>query len=458
MAILKLANSFLKKILFIILFVFLVLAIAEGALRLGGWAYLVYQDQQNRGKIKRSGDFRILCIGESTTAVGGNDSYPNQLERALRSTHHGKNFVVINKGIPGVSSGMIVDTLESWIKQYDPDIVIAMLGVNDLMAFEPVERPGLSSAWKREWQKLRLVKLAGWIRDAYQNRTRLKEDEATLAPRISAELENNKNEELKEPEHERNSPQFKDKLEDASVVYRSLYGASWALEQKQDWPSAESLVRKLISLNYDPQVNVELYRRLAYILERQEKFEAFAGMLRDIPYYSWGIDWIAPVCQNPRGVNIVEGEITFLIDKEPKNTKLYDYLSACYAQAGEHEKANRVREESRRIKEDFVNPVTKKSYTKLLNILYDHKGIVAVLMQYPLRHIDNIKAMISDVEKKPPVYFVDNRKNFEDVLREAAYEDIFYDRFAGDFGHCTARGNKILAENAASVISEKLLR
>jgi len=50
------------------------------------------------------------------------------------------------------------------------------------------------------------------------------------------------------------------------------------------------------------------------------------------------------------------------------------------------------------------------------------------------------------------IIFVDNEKIFLDALKETSYRDIFRDRFGGDFGHCTIKGNRLLATNVANVI------
>ena len=44
---------------------------------------------------------------------------------------------------------------------------------------------------------------------------------------------------------------------------------------------------------------------------------------------------------------------------------------------------------------------------------------------------------------------VGNKDNFERALSDGKYEDFFRDRFRGTWGHCTARGNALIAENLA---------
>jgi len=42
--------------------------------------------------------------------------------------------------------------------------------------------------------------------------------------------------------------------------------------------------------------------------------------------------------------------------------------------------------------------------------------------------------------------------HFRDALKEHPYSELFTDNFGGEFGHCTPKGNSILAENIAEVI------
>ena len=73
-------------------------------------------------------------------------------------------------------------------------------------------------------------------------------------------------------------------------------------------------------------------------------------------------------------------------------------------------------------------------------------------VQYPIRCIDSLKAMF---ESQQGIIFVDNEKIFKDAVKQANYEEYFTDIFAGDFGHCTKKGNRLLAENIADVLQKE---
>jgi len=54
------------------------------------------------------------------------------------------------------------------------------------------------------------------------------------------------------------------------------------------------------------------------------------------------------------------------------------------------------------------------------------------------------------------VIFVDNERIFKDAIGKKGYNKYFTDMFGGDFGHCTQKGNKLLAENIANAILKEV--
>jgi len=78
-----------------------------------------------------------------------------------------------------------------------------------------------------------------------------------------------------------------------------------------------------------------------------------------------------------------------------------------------------------------------------------------LVMGYPTRSINEFKDMFDKSQQKD-IIFIENKENFEEALENASYDDIFIDRFAGDFGHCTLRGNLLIAENVADAILDNI--
>lgn len=70
-----------------------------------------------------------------------------------------------------------------------------------------------------------------------------------------------------------------------------------------------------------------------------------------------------------------------------------------------------------------------------------------------MRNIDNLKILF---DSKDGTMFVDNEKIFKAAVADSGYWNYFIDLFATDFGHCTAKGNRLLAENIANVILKEV--
>lgn len=113
-----------------VLLVFLVL---EAALRLGG-AWFRHRNQVGRGP---ADGIRILCLGESTTACGGQNSWPAQLQELLDRIDPGRPHVVLNGGIPGSGTTLIVREAQRHLEEFEPHIVVTMMGANDGGDFSP---------------------------------------------------------------------------------------------------------------------------------------------------------------------------------------------------------------------------------------------------------------------------------------------------------------------------------
>src|ERR1700685_2963167 len=104
-------TSLNKKFSLIIFGIFLSAVLLEIALRMAGAVFLYLQERQNHLSFSRN-EYRILCLGESTTALGGEDSYPGQLEAMLNAQAGIKKFTVINEGIISTTSNYILEHIE----------------------------------------------------------------------------------------------------------------------------------------------------------------------------------------------------------------------------------------------------------------------------------------------------------------------------------------------------------
>jgi tetratricopeptide (TPR) repeat protein len=118
------------KLLAAVLGTLTILLILELSLRLGGAVFSAVQNSRNRIALGKGESIRIVCTGESTTAMGGEDGYPAQLEKILNSSGRGK-FSVVNAGLVGADTSRILAAMESELPRYRPQILVAMMGAND---------------------------------------------------------------------------------------------------------------------------------------------------------------------------------------------------------------------------------------------------------------------------------------------------------------------------------------
>ncbi len=135
-------TSFHQKITLVFIGVGIFFVLIEILLRLSGFVQMSLQEHKNMRSIQQRGYYRIMCIGESTTRYHGKDSYPYQLEQVLNEHSLGIKFSVVNDGIPGITTDGLVKRLPRDIDMYKPDMVLAMMGVNDFsLEWSELARP-----------------------------------------------------------------------------------------------------------------------------------------------------------------------------------------------------------------------------------------------------------------------------------------------------------------------------
>jgi len=85
-------------------------------------------------RVKPASTFRILCIGESTTAgfpFVSQVPFPVQLREILAHAYPGRRFEVLNAGISAISSYVTLDLLPELLQETNPDAVVAYFGHNE---------------------------------------------------------------------------------------------------------------------------------------------------------------------------------------------------------------------------------------------------------------------------------------------------------------------------------------
>ena len=123
--------SLRAKTILIIFGLFLCAMLLEAGLRIGEFVFLSLQEYKSRLSIQEKGTYRILCLGESTTA----NAWPHPLEEILNQQAIGIKFSVVDKGVPGTTLARILSQLEYNLTEYNPDMLIVMAGIHDERGF-----------------------------------------------------------------------------------------------------------------------------------------------------------------------------------------------------------------------------------------------------------------------------------------------------------------------------------
>ena len=474
--------------------IFLSLVILELSLRMAGEVFLFIQERANLSSLAQQKEIRILCLGESTTALGEDHSYPRQLEHILNGSLKSKKFSVINKGIPATTTDTIVNDLRENLTQYKPHMVIVMMGINDNAFF--LQDKTQTSSLMRWLSSMRTVKLCRWLQDALHY---------PLNRPIPTALQ---------PTEKANPQNFIDWFElgmsykvqglylqaidaykkafalttDDKIVYRVMalwkigecYKSAGLFDQAIEYyqkvlslvPSHSSAwgelgeiyliqgkyaqAQKLLTQQILLQPReAGFYRLLVLCYKNQKKYDQIEPLLRhglDINPNNGDLNAeLGYFLMEQKRYKEAEGPFLKVLDLQPYsahklNAQIIKQLVIIYNHLALPQKAQAVQERFN-YQFDEYKARTWANYSALIGILKE-KGIPLIIMQYPLRDLAPLRAHI--LEKN--ITYVDNRQPFDQIVTEKGYEYLFTDHFAGDFGHCTNEGNKILAHNAAVAV------
>jgi lysophospholipase L1-like esterase len=86
--------------------------------------------------------------------LGPHDAYPAQLEALWNERREAPRLEVANLGFPGTNSTQVLDDLDHAMTVVAPDVVLLMVGVNDLWTERFVEGEEHSPAWWRRHSRL----------------------------------------------------------------------------------------------------------------------------------------------------------------------------------------------------------------------------------------------------------------------------------------------------------------
>jgi tetratricopeptide (TPR) repeat protein len=383
--------------------------ILETGLRFGGFFLLSLQNYRNIRALREKPDITILCLGESTTREGmRKDGYPSFLEETLNKRHNNKKFAVINKGIDGTNTSMILSRLPYYINKYNPDIVISMIGINDGVFLEAAPYPsnpdknGIISS-------LKIYKLFLLFRNHF--RASFVDKDWKIYSK-------------------KQSPQIQAQI-DLATYYR----------KKGKFSNMKRILKKAIKQHPDNDrllIELGIYHIMQNSRPKAKKY--FQQVLELNPKNKEAYLLIAQIYRSQGRYTEANKTIKKAIKKIPEDSQLKETL-AYYTHGIFHHLPLKNR------------PMLTKNYPRLANTLINN-NIILIAVQYPVRPLNFLKEILPDSKY---IYFVDNESIFKDAINKKDYWYYFTDRFGENFGHMTEEGNRLLAGNIAKLISKKVI-
>ncbi len=410
----KIKTSTRQKILLFMFSIVLTLIIIELGFGKGIFELSFFISNLITGNlVQNNNNIMIVVLGESTSA-GITQGWPIELQKILNSNSSTKKFKIYNLARPGVSSDYLVEKFEEFRKKNRYDIVISMMGINDF----------------------------GQERSCnYEDKIFNIKNHETISPQLNPDLATqNKAEEL--------------------IKQALTYMAEGNITK------AEKLVKESIKLNPN---NEQAYIELSYIYNYNSSL-SLSMLYKALEINSNNIQALTLLGQHYLNKN--ESEKGFRLFETssivcPSNPFIYQGLLNLRKSVKNDKykmKINLLIDKMDNYRNTYSSNKTKANYNKLFNLIEREKKLY-VVMQYPTLSIEPIKDFFSEEDQKN-IIFISNKENFQEALKNENYNELFIDNFGlnqginsvfyGKFGHTTAKGSKLIAENVANIILEHL--
>lgn len=462
----------------------LALGVLEVGMRAAGYAIRLRQAQRNREAVRGGGEFRVLCLGESTTegnAVHGR--YPEMLQEILARQDLGVRVAVINQGRSGADTGTLLTALDEGLAAYDPHLAVVMMGVNDAgrtHAWGTVIAPGAD----RWYGDFRLYKLYALVRSALEHGLEPQGEDEELVVGDGIHLP------AARTDRRRRTQRPVAAWEYDPAITEPLGQARDQID-REEYERAQPTLERLLAAHPEvPAVHVELARLRSHRGQHGEALRILQEAVRTVPAPGPGL-WAAlsrtqaelgdldaaiatrqfiiesivdptdahdqthyriPLAElyERRGQpERAEATLAAIIDMAPGSDIAHQPLIDFYLRRGDADGVARHRAMQDRIRHEYVNPKVRANYLALRRRLAE-VGVPLVAVQYPMRRVDMLRRVLDDDRG---VVYVDNGF-FRELVERDGYWRYFTDRFGGDFGHLTREGNELLARSVARAITE----
>jgi hypothetical protein len=143
------------------------------------------------------------------------------------------------------------------------------------------------------------------------------------------------------------------------------------------------------------------------------------------------------------------------LEINPGDDRAYRELGWVYRGQGKSAAAAAVAEKAEAMRLKEYDSLVADNYHRLQEILAK-RGIQLVCVQYPMRSLAPLRKIFQGRDQG--IIFVDNENVFKAAVKRSSLKEYFVDMFAVDFGHCTRKGNELLAKNIADAVWQEYFR
>ncbi len=369
----------------------------------------------------------ILVLGESTSAESFIDkgyefSWPHQLKKLLQE--NGYCFEIVNMSKPGTSSGYLLKDLPTYVQKYKPQISISMMGVNDANNLWLKENIHESFLWN--FRTIRFFSILQRILENSYDTVKLQKNAGvsfTVGELLSDFSIGNINS-YSEKQIDLNLGRLQTDFE------RSEYLSEVATK----------LLPPINSFYSDFSNSIKFFKRSLVYSQNADAFEQLAYLYQ---YFH----------KNDDCFDLAKDMVSRKIQLEDP---LLTYFSRCAYDSNNKEKWKKIFLNlgpfEITLSEGQIPSSTSEHYKRIAQYLHSYK-VQMVVMQYPLR---NMALLQQTLKEWDDILFVSNQENFNKELQVHRWSELFVDKFAGDFGHTTTYGHKLIAQNVLKTVLEIL--
>lgn len=384
----------------------------------------------------RPGEVRILCLGDSMTAIGG---YPAALEAELNRGGGVPRYSVIDRGRASIGLEYIAEHLDENLERYRPDAVVLMIGRMEAFYRRPPQR--------RWWWRFRLGRLIATTAELLAQ-TRSFGDLPALVEGRGGEWGGDADageHYFLVGDYPKAAAFFRHAAGGAKEgALARLEAASRAMARGDEASARETLSRAAEEFPNDRRL-----LKCAYWVHNVTGDEAAAERLLKRSAALPGADWSDLSALSY--LHLRRGDRGGAKELQPllrTSGGIDDRLLRAHAVLslfrGDEAEARIYFAKADALETDGGRSEYRAMAEKILA-----RKAALFSMQYPARRVAPLKASLAGLEG---VRFVDNEAVFKEALKKTPFTDLFLDQYGGDFGHLKPKGVSLLAGHLAAEI------